>query len=286
MSIPDVQVKTALVTGCSTGIGRATARVLRERGWQVVPSARKSEDLASLRAEGFSPVRMDVAESASVQATVCEALELLGGRLGALVNNAGYGQPGAVEDLSRDELRRQFEVNVFGLHELTNLCLPVLRKQGWGRIVNVSSVLGRMMLPYVGAYCASKAAVEMLSDVLRIELRGTGIFVSVIEPGPIESAFRKTSVALLEDKRPSLAGTAHASYYDRQAEAYARGRRKPSQRFMAPPEAVARRVMHAVESPRPRRRYLVTLPAHVGIWAARHLPAGLMDLLLFRGDLR
>jgi short-subunit dehydrogenase len=202
------------------------------------------------------------------------------------VNNAGFGQPGAMEDLSRGAMRYQFEVNVFGLQELANLCLPVMRRQGWGRIVNVSSVLGRMPLPYVGIYCASKYAVEAMSDTLRIELRGTGIAVAIVEPGPIDTAFRIASMAMGRANLGSLTATAHEDYYRRQDEAHAQGRKKPSQAFTAPPEAVAKKILHALQSSRPRRRYPVTFPAHLGLWLSRFAPAALLDRLLSSDKIR
>ncbi len=168
---------------------------------QVVPTARKAEDLQRLRENGFEPVELDVADSDSVQRAADEVLRRVDGRLGALVNNAGFGQPGAMEDISRDVLRYQFEVNVFGMQELTNRCIPVFRQQGRGRIVNISSVVGRVSLPFLGSYSATKFAMEAISDALRMELRDAGIAVSLVEPGPIATSFsaltprpRRTSI--------------------------------------------------------------------------------------------
>ena len=175
MKAPVVHVKNVLVTGCSSGIGLATARVLRGRGWNVIPTARKREDLDALRADGFTPVELDVADAESVKRAAARALEIFGGRIGGVVNNAGFGQAGAVEDLSREVLRYQFEVNFFGAHDLTNRFIPIFRKQGWGRIVNISSVLGRVVIPFYGSYCATKFAMEALSDALRVELCDSGV---------------------------------------------------------------------------------------------------------------
>ncbi|HEY8240423.1 MAG TPA: SDR family NAD(P)-dependent oxidoreductase [Kiritimatiellia bacterium] len=276
MKAAPVLVKNALVTGCSSGIGRATARVLRDRGWRVIPTARKDEDLDQLRAEGFEPVRIDVADESSVKHAAARALEILGGQLGALVNNAGFGQAGAVEDLTRETLRYQFEVNVLGLQDLTNRIIPTFRKQGWGRIVNISSVLGRVVIPFYGSYCATKFAVEALSDNLRIELHGTGIAVCIVEPGPIVSQFRKNAAeraqATLDPHAPTF-----GPMYEKEIARRMRQQKKPDA-FTKPPEAVAEKIVHALESPRPKARYCVTLPAYLGAFAARFVPTSLMDL--------
>src|ERR1039457_1531583 len=150
MKFPPVKTRCALITGCSSGIGLAAARLLRQHGWQGLPTARKPADLNKLRTENSTPIQLDVADAESVRAAATEALKLAGGTLGALVNNAGYGQPGALEDLSRAALREQFETNVIGLQDLTTQFIPLFRKQRWGRIVNISSVVGRIPLPLMG----------------------------------------------------------------------------------------------------------------------------------------
>ena len=264
-----------IVTGCSSGIGEAAAHLLRERGWTVIPTARKEADLKGLEDAGFKPVRIDITDSDSVKAAVAEALEIGGGRLGGVVNNAGFGQPGAVEDLSRDALRQQFEVNLFGLQELTNLLIPGFRKQGYGRIVNVSSVLGRVSAPMIGAYCASKFALEALSDSLRIEMRPAGIGVSIIEPGPIISAFRRRLGVQISDALDSDKSR-YGELYDREAERRKK-QVKTANMFTRPPEDVAVKIAHALESVRPKRRYCVTIPAYFGAFAARFLPPALID---------
>lgn len=280
MRHPLVASKTALVTGCSSGVGLATARALRQHGWLVVPTARKTEDLDRLRSEGFNAIRLEVSDSASVREAADEALRICGGQIGALVNNAGFGQPGAMEDLTRDAMRYQFEVNVFGLQELTNRFVPVMRKQGWGRIINVSSVLGRMSIPFMGIYSASKYAVEAMSDALRVELRGTGVAVSIVEPGPITTVFRDNSAGLAKSQLPFVASRFAERY--RQRAAGTDPERKLSRAFAKPPEAVARKILHAVESPRPKIRYPVTLVAFAGSWMARVLPASVMDAMMSR----
>lgn len=276
-SAPGIE-KRVLVTGCSSGIGEATAHVLRDAGWTVFPTARKPEDLERLAAEGFEPVQLDVASSESVAAAAEEVLAR--GPLGGLVNNAGYGQPGALEDLSREALRRQFEVNVFGLQELTNAFIPHFREQGAGRIVHVSSVLGRVSTPFVGAYCASKFAVEALSDALRVELADTGIAVSIIEPGPIETKFRLTAVERTEEL--DLEGSRFGDSMQKEVERRRARNGRSGNKFTLPPESVANKVLHALASSRPKRRYCVTFPAYFGAFMRRFAPYSLTDRILIR----
>lgn len=278
MAFPVVQVKKVFVTGCSSGIGLATARILCDAGWEVVPSVRKNEDLERLEAEGFTPVELDIAHGDSVQKAAGRVLDLFGGTVGGLVNNAGFGQAGAMEDVSREALRYQFEVNVFGMQELTNCFIPHLRKQGWGRIVNVSSVLGRVSVPMLGSYCASKHAMESLSDALRVELRSAGIAVSLIEPGPIISAFRRNAAVMADatlDAETSRFGQAYADEIKRR-----KNQKKKENLFTKPPEAVARKIAHALTATRPRARYCITIPAYLGAFARRFVPTAMMDALL------
>lgn len=281
MKLPPVPSKSALVTGCSTGIGAAAAQLLRDRGWTVHPTARKPEDLERLRADGFDPICLDVADSASVQAAADEALERMGGRPGALVNNAGYGQPGALEDLSRDAMRAQFEVNVFGMQELTNRFIPHFREQGAGRIVNVSSVVGRISLPFLGIYSATKFAMEAMSDALRVELCDSGIAVSLVEPGPIITHFRQTCVTKADDHLEHDESAFRALY----ANEIERRRKQPVDKkkpFAKPPEAVATAILHALDSRRPKRRYCITVPAYAGAILRRVAPDALIDGVLSR----
>ncbi len=278
MRMPPVKSRTVLVTGCSSGIGAATAHVLRDAGWRVFPTARRDADLAQLREDGFTPVALDVADAASVRAAVADALKLADGCIGALVNNAGFAQPGALEDVAREDLHRQFEVNVFGAHQLATALIPMFRQAGAGRIVNVSSVLGRMAVPMLGAYCASKYAMEALSDALRIELCGAGIAVSLVEPGPIISAFRRNAAETLT-RTMDAASTRYGPAYAKEAERRKKQVKRPDL-FTRPPEAVAVKIRHALESPHPRRRYCVTIPAYVGDWVSRFVPQALTDRLL------
>jgi len=280
MKASTIRAKTVLVTGCSSGIGQATARHLRALGWEVFPTARKPADLETLRAEGFDPITLDLGESRSVQEAIQTCLARASGGLGAIVNNAGMAIPGAVEDLSRDTLRKQFEVNLFGLHELTRGVLPTLRAQGWGRVVNVSSIYGRVAAPFVGAYCASKFALEALSDSLRVELSGTGITVSLIEPGPIVSAFRRNAAVALEEE-VIRDDARYGDDYKKQA-ARRKAQIKQPDFFTRPPEAVAKRMAHALESSHPRRRYVITPPAHLGVILVRVFPAAWVDWVMAR----
>lgn len=275
MKFPKVENKSVLVTGCSSGIGLATAELLRSKGWTVFPTARKVEDLDRLEAAGFTAIQLDVTSSVSVAATIEQVLFINDGHLGAVVNNAGFGMPGAIQDLSRDAMRSQFEVNVFGLQELTNLLIPVFRKQGHGRIVNISSVVGRISLPFMGIYSASKFALEAISDAQRIELSPDRISVSLVEPGPIRTRFSTNCAGQGEgqlDTKKSRFGAAYKTYFDKR-----RNGGMSEDRFRLPPEAVAEKILHALDASRPRVRYRVTVPAYLGDWAARFIPARLID---------
>lgn len=270
-----------LITGCSSGIGLCAARTLRERGWRVFASARKLLDVERLHAEGFDALQLDLDDSASIHAAVDLLLTRTGGRLDALFNNGAWGLPGAVEDLSRDALRAQFETNLFGWVELTNRLIPVMRQQGHGRIVQCSSVLGFAAFPYRGAYNASKFALEGLTDTLRMELRDTGIHLSLIEPGPIATAFRRNAHQAFV-RWIDVEQSAHRSQYQNQL---ARLQKPgPAAPFTLPPEAVVAKLVHALESRRPRLRYRVTVPTIAFAWLKRLLPERWMDALLIRAS--
>ena len=269
--------KTILITGCSTGIGFVTACELKKRGHNVIASARKAEDVVSLKQQGFNAIHLDLADSDSIAQAVKEALELGGGKIDALFNNGAFGQPGAVEDLSRDVLRYQFETNLFGTHELTNLLIPVMRQQGSGRIIYNSSVLGLVALKYRGAYNASKFALEGLADTLRLELYGSGIHVSLIEPGPILSNFRQNSLALYK-KNINTAHSFHKDTYQAmEARLEKEGAAVP---FTLPATAVAEKVIHALEAKRPKIRYYVTFPTYLFAFLKRILAASWLDRVL------
>jgi len=272
--------RTILITGCSTGIGWACAIGMKQRGWRVFATARKPEDLARLEAEGVEAIFLDYADPASVTACAAEVARRTGGRLDALFNNGAFGQPGAVEDLRREVLEAQFACNVFGWHQLTRECLALMRASGGGRVVQCSSVLGLVALKWRGAYNASKFAIEALADTLRLELRGSGIFVSLIEPGPITSKFVETSLRNFE-RNIDEAGSHYKDAYARQRVRLGRG---GSARYKLGPEAVLEKLVHAVESARPRARYYVTTPTHYMGIARRILPQRLLDFVLDRAS--
>lgn len=271
--------RAILITGCSSGIGLASARVMKARGWRVLATARRPEDLARLEAEiGVEALPLELADPASIKACADAALTRTDGRLYAVFNNAAYGQPGAVEDLPTDALRQQLEVNVIGTHDLTRQLIPAMRAARAGRIVQCSSVLGFIAAPYRGAYSASKFALEGLTDALRIELAGSGIEVSIIQPGPIRSRFVEHALAAAK-RAIDIDGSVHKATYARMIASMAEGGKKT---FKLEPEAVAACLVAAVESNRPRARYQVTTPTHVAAALKRVLPDRAMDWIASR----
>ena len=271
--ITAVSTRSVLITGCSSGIGLASAVALKQRGWRVLATARKPEDLTRLRDLGFDALSLELADGKSIEACAAEALRLTGGKLTALVNNAAYGQIGAVEDLTVAVLRHQFEVNFLGTHDLTRRLIPSMRANKSGRIVQISSVLGLMAAPYRGAYCASKFALEALSDAMRMELRGTGIEVSLIEPGPVRTKFLD---AVLTNFRANIdvASSVHKDVYAQRVAGIERGGKST---FKVEPEDVAKRVILAIEGINPKPRYFVTVPTHAANILKRALPTVLLD---------
>lgn len=267
-----------LITGCSSGIGYHSALRLQALGYQVIASARQVQDVKALSAKGLSALQLDLDSSASIEQAVEQTLELTGGKLDALFNNGAYGQPGAAEDLTRDVLRAQFETNVFGWVELTNQILPIMRQQGSGRIVMNSSVLGFVALKYRGAYNASKYAIEGITDTYRQELKGSGIEISLIEPGPIESAFRKNALTKFKQHINS-SDSAHQDIYKNVLNRLSDEDPK-SGRFTLPPEAVFKALQHALESPKPKARYYVTTPTYLMGYLKRILPTTMLDRIL------
>ncbi len=268
-----------LITGCSSGIGHHCAHALAARGWRVFASARKPEDVERLRSEGLEAIELDLASTTSIETAVETVLARTDGHLDALFNNGAYGQPGAIEDLSRDVLRAQLETNLLGWVELTNRVIPVMRRQGHGRIVQNSSVLGFVTLMWRGAYNTSKFALEGLTDTLRLELHGSGIDVILIQPGPIASRFRANAWQAYQ-RNISPAGSAHAETY-RRLEQRLQSEDEPAP-FTLGPEAVSRALIHALESRRPRARYRVTLPTTALALCRWLLPVRLFDRLLRR----
>lgn len=272
-------VKNILITGCSSGIGLNVAAGLKSRGYRVFASARKEQDVENLQRRGFEALQLDLDESSSIDRAVEQLFESTDGRLYALFNNGAYGQPGAVEDLSREVLRKQFETNLFGWHELTCRVIPTMRSQGEGRIIQNSSILGFITLPYRGAYVASKYALEGLSDTLRLELAGSGVHVSLIEPGPIESRFRENAHSMFEKHIDRLNSVHRQHYQGVISRLEKQGHAAP---FTLPAEAVFKKVVHALESRNPKPRYHVTFPTHLFAVLRRLLSSRSMDRLLLR----
>jgi len=275
--MPDPSEKTVLVTGCSSGIGYCAAKGLQQRGYRVFATARREESVFALNAEGLESLRLDLDDSASIEQAVDEVLRRTGGRIYALFNNGAFGLPGAIEDLSRDAIRTQFETNVFGWLELTNRLLPVMRAQGYGRIIQNSSVLGLVAMPFRGAYNASKFALEGLSDTLRLELADTDIHVSLVEPGPILTRFRANGLLALQT-HIDIDNSVHKDRYQRVLQRL--NQEGPAVPFTLPPEAVLKKVIHALEARKPRARYYVTFPTYLFGTLKRILPTAALDQLL------
>jgi len=274
-----VAAKSILITGCSSGIGLVVAQGLAAKGWRVFASARKAEDVSRLQQLGLEALPLDVDDSASIHAAVAEVLRRTGGTLDALFNNAGYGQPGAAEDVPRHAMRAQFETNLFGAWELLNAVLPVMRRQGHGRVLFNSSVLGFAAMKYRGAYNASKYAMEGLCDTLRLELAGSGIHVSLIEPGPIESRFRSNALVRFL-ANIDIAHSAHRAAYEKQLLRLKKeGHAAP---FTLPATAVLAKVERALLAARPAARYRATFPTHLFWWLKRLLPTRWLDAVLGR----
>lgn len=272
--------KTILITGCSSGIGLDAARGLRARGWRVFATCRQEPDCARLRDEGLESFVLDYADEASIEAAVAEVVARTGGRLDALYNNGAYACPGAVEDLPRGALRAIFETNLFGYHDLTRRIIPVMRAQGQGRIVNCSSVLGLVAAKWRGAYVATKFAMEGLSDVMRIEMRGTGIHTILIEPGPIGTLIRQNAIPHFEKWIDWENSARRAEYEVLRKRLYEKRGPDP---FELPASAVTRVLVKALESPRPKARYYVTVPTFLMGALRRILPTVALDWMISKG---
>jgi NAD(P)-dependent dehydrogenase (short-subunit alcohol dehydrogenase family) len=271
------QEKSVLITGCSTGIGYCVAHGLQQRGYRVFATARRQESVNTLNEEGLESLLLDLDDSDSIKAAVEEILQRTNGQLYALFNNGAYAIPGAVEDLSRDAMRAQFETNFFGWHELTNMLLPVMRQQGYGRIIQNSSVLGFVALPFRGAYNSTKFAIEGLSDTLRLEFKDTDIHISLIEPGPILSNFRRNSVKALE----KYIDVENSVYREKYLGVLKRlNKEGPAVPFTLPPEAILGKVIHALESKKPKARYYVTFPTYLFAFLKKILPIRWLDRML------
>jgi NAD(P)-dependent dehydrogenase (short-subunit alcohol dehydrogenase family) len=250
--------KAVLITGCSSGIGKATAAYLVERGWTVWATARKKESLAELEAKGCHTLALDVVDDASMERAV-RAVEAAHGAIGVLINNAGYDQAGAIESVPLERVRAQFETNVFGLARLTQLVLPKMRGQGWGRVINLSSMGGKLVFPGHGYYHATKYAVEAISDALRFEVRGFGIDVVLIEPGLIRSGFGEAVVGQMGLEGAGGEPDPYAVFHDAVAKSATEGYEKGAlARLAGEPIDVARTIEKAMTRKRPRTRYTVS----------------------------
>lgn len=271
-------MKSVLMTGCSSGIGLDAARGLAARGWRVFATCRQEADCDRLRGEGLESFRLDYNDPESLAAAVEEATRRTGGTLDALYNNGAFACPGAVEDLPREALRAVLETNVVGVHDLTRRVIPIMRRQGHGRIVNCSSVLGFVAYPWRGAYVASKFAMEGLTDVLRIEMADTPIRVILLEPGPIASRIRENSIPHFErwiDWRASARADQYRTLLGRLYEG-------GEDRWQLPASAVTENLVQALESPRPRARYRITVPSRTAWVLRRLLPTAALDRVLGR----
>ena len=272
--------KTILITGCSSGIGYAAANGLRDRGWRVFATCRQQDDCDRLTAEGFESPLLDYTDTSTIHSALSQVLDATGGSLDAVYNNGAHATPGAVEDLPTDALRAIFESNFFGWHELTRRVLPVMRAQGYGRIVHCSSVLGLVALPWRGAYNSTKFALEGLTDTLRLEMRGSNIRIILIEPGPVTSKIRVNSIPHFE-RWIDWKNSPRKTQYETQLRKRLYQSSGPDT-FELPPEAVVTKLVHALESPRPRPRYYVTTPTYVSGILRRILPTRTLDWVLAR----
>lgn len=271
--------ETVLITGCSSGIGYYVAKGLKERGYNVYATARKDEDVKKLIAEGFKCLKLDYTSSESVQDLANELMLLVGTNLYGVFHNGAYGQPGAVEDLTRETMEKQFAANVFGWMELNNRLIVLMRHNNRGRIVFNSSVLGLVSLPFRGAYNASKYAIEGFADTLRLELSDTNVKVSLIEPGPIKSRFRPNALQALKDN-VNMQESVHRDRYNKTLKRLAKeGDADP---YTLSPEAVLKKVIHAFENNKPKPRYYVTIPTYVMGTLKRLLPTTLMDKFILK----
>ena len=276
-SIPDK--KSILITGCSSGIGHYVAQALQQRGYRVFATARNPNDVAALEATGLESFQLDLQDSASLHAAVDAILQRTNNRLDALFNNGGFGLPGAIEDLTRENLRYQFETNLFGTIELTNRVIPVMREQGHGRIIQNSSILGFISPPFRGAYNSSKFALEGIYDALRIELQNSGIQVVLIQPGPIDSHFRHNALVEFE-QHVDVSASVHREKYNRMIERLKKD--GPTTQFTLPPSAVYKKVLKALELQNPRPRYSVTFPTVLFRFLKRILSDRALDKILAR----
>jgi len=272
-------MRNILVTGCSTGIGYTVAKGLQERGYRVFATARQQSDIERLEREGLNVIALDLSRSESVQDAANELMLRTSNELYAVFHNGAYGQPGAVEDLSRETLEKQFATNVFGWMELNNRLMPLFRQRNEGRIIFNSSVLGIISLAYRGVYNASKYAIEGFADTMRQELADTNIKVSLIEPGPIESQFRANALKALKENIDLDASVHSQKYQGNIRRLKKQGSVAP---FTLPAEAVLKKVIHALESKKPKAHYFVTFPTYLFATLKRLLPTVWLDKILMK----
>ncbi len=275
--------KSILITGCSSGIGLGVATDLQKAGFKVFATCRKQEDVDKINAMGLmnlTSIKLDVTDTESIKLALSKLLKQTGGTLDVLYNNAGYGQIGAVEDLTKQAMQEQFDTNVFGLLDLTNHVLPIMRQQGSGKIIVTSSVLGFISLRYRGAYVASKFALEGLFDTLRLELKNTPISVSIIQPGPIESKFRDNTKNYFI-QNINIESSAHLQSYQNMDKFY-KAKSKHNDIFTLSHKAITKVVLKIINSDRPRARYSVTFPTYLFRVLTRVLPTVLLDKILFK----
>ncbi|MEM6618045.1 MAG: SDR family NAD(P)-dependent oxidoreductase [Pseudomonadota bacterium] len=275
--------RSILITGCSSGIGLDAARTLHTRGWQVIATCRADDDVARLKGEGLTALRLDYEDDASIIQAVTDTLSITDGRLDAVFNNGAYAVVGPLEDIPTAALRANFEANFLGWHTLTRALIPVFRAQGAGRIVQCSSVLGFQAMRHRGSYNATKFALEGYSDTLRLEMRGTGIHVVLIEPGPIRTEFRRNAVKQFEKWVDWEKSLLRSYYEDRLLAALRKSAEatKPDP-FELGPEAVTEKLIHAIEAPTPQSRYFVTRPTWIAAIAKRVLPVAAQDAIFGR----
>ena len=270
-------MKNILITGCSSGIGYDVAKYLKQNGYKVYATARKKDDVERLKKEGFDSYILDVRDAKNIE-NVLASILLKDGELYALFNNAGYGQPGAVEDITTNLLKEQFETNFFGLHELTYQTLKIMKKQGYGRIMQHSSVLGIISLRFRGAYNASKYAIEGLCDTLRLELKGTNIFISTINTGPVRSDFRKNATEMFK-KNIEIESSRFKNEYKSELLSAEKKEKDP---FTKNSDVVIANILDALTSKKPKPRYYNTLATHILGFLKRVLSTKMLDAILLK----
>lgn len=269
---------SVLITGCSSGIGLSTAKLLHAKGWTIYATARKKDDLEMLKSLNFNPIFLDLNKSESIINCVNEIIQISNGNLDALINNAGFGIPGAIEDLSSQSIKNQFEVNVFGAIDLTNRLIPIMKKKSRATIIYVSSLVGRLSLPYMGIYSASKFAIESIADAQRIELSDTSIKVVLIEPGPIRTKFSSNCAFYGEEylvNKESRFKDLYKNYFKLRREG-----KLPEDRFRLSADVVAKKIYHALLSNKPKIRYKITIPTYVTDILVRFFPTRFVDAII------